>query len=68
MININFKSILHIIVIVISFMVTALGFAIFILVDINETDKKTKQQAIERGYALYCPSDGEFAWKGECGE
>ena len=23
-------------------------------------------QAIERGYALYCPKDGEFAWKGEC--
>lgn len=23
-------------------------------------------QAIERGYALYCPGDGRFAWKGEC--
>lgn len=23
-------------------------------------------EAIERGYALYCPLDGEFAWKGEC--
>lgn len=22
--------------------------------------------AIKRGYALYCPNDGEFAWKGEC--
>lgn len=25
-----------------------------------------KQQAIERGYALYCPADGKFAWVGEC--
>lgn len=25
-----------------------------------------KQQAIERGYALHCPINGEFAWKGEC--
>lgn len=23
-------------------------------------------EAIERGYALYCPADGEFAWVGEC--
>ena len=25
-----------------------------------------RSQAIERGYALYCPNDGAFAWKGEC--
>ena len=25
-----------------------------------------QHQAIERGYALYCPHDGEFAWVGEC--
>jgi hypothetical protein len=25
-----------------------------------------KAQAIERGYALHCPTDGEWAWKGEC--
>ena len=25
-----------------------------------------QKQAIERGYALYCPHDGEFAWVGEC--
>ena len=23
-------------------------------------------QAIERGYALHCPVDGQWAWKGEC--
>lgn len=25
-----------------------------------------KQQALDRGYALFCPKDGRFAWKGEC--
>lgn len=25
-----------------------------------------KSEAIERGYALHCPKEGEFAWKGEC--
>ena len=25
-----------------------------------------KSDAIEKGYALHCPKDGEFAWKGEC--
>lgn len=25
-----------------------------------------RQQAVERGYALYCPTDGKWAWKGEC--
>lgn len=25
-----------------------------------------RQQAIERGYALHCPADGRWAWKGEC--
>ena len=25
-----------------------------------------QSQAIERGYALHCPHDGEFAWVGEC--
>jgi len=25
-----------------------------------------KKGAIERGYAQYCPTDGAWAWKGEC--
>lgn len=28
-----------------------------------DTDQK---EAILRGYALYCPNDGKFAWVGEC--
>lgn len=27
---------------------------------------RIERQAIERGYALYCPTTGDFAWKGEC--
>ena len=27
---------------------------------------KYETEAINRGYALYCPSTGNFAWKGEC--
>lgn len=26
----------------------------------------TRAQAVERGYALHCPTTGDFAWKGEC--
>lgn len=25
-----------------------------------------RAEAIDRGYALYCPSTGNFAWKGDC--
>lgn len=25
-----------------------------------------QSDAIKRGYALYCPTTGEWAWKGEC--
>lgn len=25
-----------------------------------------QKEAIQKGYALYCPDTGEFAWKGEC--
>lgn len=25
-----------------------------------------ERQSVERGYALHCPSNGGFAWKGEC--
>jgi hypothetical protein len=29
-------------------------------------DHLWQSQAIERGYALYCPNNGNFAWIGEC--
>ncbi len=30
------------------------------------TINEIRQEAIDRDYALYCPKDGQFAWKGEC--
>lgn len=45
----------------------SVSFMIYVTVD-RLTNKTIQQQAIERGYALYCPKDGEFAWKGECDE
>ena len=38
----------------------ALGYA--------ATKEWYRTDAIERGYGLYCPENGDFAWKGECGE
>jgi hypothetical protein len=32
------------------------------------TQNYYRGQAIERGYALHCPTDGRFAWMGECDE
>lgn len=31
-------------------------------------DSGYKAEAVERGYASYCPTDGNWAWKGECRE
>lgn len=41
---------------------------ISIIIDDERIDyiENLKAEAIERDYALYCPRDGEFAWKGEC--
>lgn len=41
--------------------------ALFNLYGYNEADK-VQQQAVERGYAIHCPKDGKFAWRGECNE
>ena len=27
-----------------------------------------KKQAVEKGYALHCPDNGVWSWKGECDE
>ena len=66
MISLDFKSVFNIVVITISFLVTALCFAILFIIVTGKIDMETKQEAIEKGYALHCPKDGEFAWKGEC--
>lgn len=49
-----------------AFALTAIMAAplISLAVYVERTD--VREQAIERGYALYCPDNGEWAWKGEC--
>ena len=43
-------------------------YPISLIMDDEKIDyvEKLKAEAIERDYALYCPKDGNFAWKGEC--
>lgn len=50
----------------IAFIVAIIMFGIGILWGGAAAYKDIEVQAIERDYALYCPKDGEFAWKGEC--
>ena len=50
----------------IAFIVAVLLFGIGIIWGGAAAYKDIEIQAIERGYALYCPKDGKFAWKGEC--
>jgi hypothetical protein len=42
------------------------GVTILVGMFVVTPDAIWQSQAIERGYALYCPLDGEFSWKGEC--
>ena len=42
------------------------GLSLCILFYASTTIVQVKVDAVERGYALYCPLDGEWAWKGEC--
>jgi hypothetical protein len=39
-----------------------------IFYELGKSHAPERQEAIERGYALHCPKDGRFAWKGECDE
>ena len=32
------------------------------------TNNLWKQDTVQRGLAIYCPTDGQWAWVGECGE
>jgi hypothetical protein len=46
-------------------LVVVAGFIGFIVgVIVGEVEMQA--QAIQRGYALYCPSSGDYAWQGEC--
>ena len=32
------------------------------------TNDLWKADTVERGLAMYCPADGQWAWNGECGK
>jgi len=32
------------------------------------TNDLWKRDTVHRGLAIYCPTDGEWAWNGECGK
>lgn len=44
------------------------GFVFGVSYGIEFTTDKFQSEAIQRGYALFCPSDGKFSWAGECGK
>lgn len=31
-------------------------------------DRAWKAKTVERGLAMYCPDNGQWAWNGECGK
>ncbi len=55
----GFGAVLHIVAMLVALL------AMFVL---GSKVDKLERQAIERGYAIYCPNDGMWAWVGECGE
>lgn len=53
---------------ILAWTLTVVFTAFFALLSLafNEKARLIRLDAIERGYALYCPTTGEWAWKGEC--
>ena len=47
----------------------AMSLIVIMLITLNNRDaviETIQNQAIERGYALHCPSDGKWNWEGDC--
>jgi hypothetical protein len=42
--------------------------ALFAVVSWGITNDAWERDAVDRGLALYCPMDGEWAWNGKCGK
>lgn len=45
-------------------LLAGITFGFFVFFQIPKKEFRTN--AIEHGYAQYCPMDGKWAWKGEC--
>lgn len=44
----------------------AIGFLVGGVVAVSLTTSEFERDTIQRGLAQYCPTDGAWAWKGEC--
>ena len=46
--------------------VGAIACFAFLVVPFTAPNRFWQGAAIERGYGIYCPKNGQFAWVGEC--
>ena len=48
--------------------IIGLGFGVMLglLVGGSLVGEAYREEAVERGYALYCPNNGNFSWVGDC--
>ena len=51
-----------------AFCFVCLAIGAVIGAEIVRSETVYQRELIERGLALYCPHNGQFAWKGECDE
>ena len=42
--------------------------AVVMLMTNVATEQHWKADTVERGLAMYCPDNGQWAWNGECGK
>lgn len=45
-----------------------LSLILFTWIAYSDGREVVRKQAVERGYAAYCPKNGQWAWNGECKE
>ena len=56
-------------VIVVGFLSGTLCFMFLVATSFSHSQNDTLQdEAIERGYAIHCPTTGKWSWIGECEE
>ena len=48
-----------------AFLTALFGF-LFVVVPLTSPNRAWQDSVVERGYGLYCPNTGHFAFKGEC--
>jgi hypothetical protein len=52
----------------VAFMLLVVGFFAGLMIATLFSQAHYRTRIIDRGYGLYCPADGEFAFIGECKE